>query len=69
MLREKTGPRYNLMMKNRPGELMKLTQFLLDASVNVNTLRIASLGNKASIQFSTTRECVLPTKFRRIQIL
>ena len=68
MLQERTATRYHLVMKNRPGELVKLTKFLSDAGVNVSTLRIANLGDEASIQFSTSKECALPPKFQKIRI-
>ena len=65
MIRAKTAANYNLVMKNRPGELAKLTKFLSDAGVNVSTLRIARLGGTTSVQFSTATECALPAKFRK----
>ena len=65
MLQVNKATRYSLTMKNRPGELMKLTKFLSDAGVNVSTLRIANFGSHASIEFSTTKECALPMKFRK----
>ena len=63
MAQEKNATRYNLIMKNRPGELMKLTKLLSEAGVNVSALRIASLGSSACIQFSTTERCALPARF------
>jgi hypothetical protein len=55
MLRTNTA-RYNIVVKNRPGELAKLTKLLSDAGMNVSGLRIANLGDKSSIQFATPRE-------------
>lgn len=49
--------RYNIVVKNRPGELAKLTKLLSDAGMNVSGLRIANLGDKASIQFVMPRRC------------
>lgn len=48
--------RYNIVVKNRPGELAKLTKLLSDAGLNVSGLRIANLGDKSSIQFATPGE-------------
>ncbi len=48
--------RYNIVVKNRPGELAKLTRLLADAGLNVSGLRIANLGDKSSIQFAAPRE-------------
>lgn len=48
--------RYSIVVKNRPGELAKLTKLLSDAGMNVGGLTIANLGDKASIQFATQRE-------------
>jgi hypothetical protein len=63
MTHDTTETRFSLIMKNRPGELVKLTRFLSEAGVNVSTLRIASLGDNASIEFSTTKKCALPARF------
>lgn len=49
--------RYSIVVKNRPGELAKLTKLLSDAGMNVSGLRIANLGDKSSIQFATPQEC------------
>jgi len=68
MPEERTATRYNLVVKNSPGQLVKLTKVLTDAGVNVTALRVANLGDKASIQFSTPRECVLPKGLRRARI-
>jgi hypothetical protein len=52
--------RYNIVVKNRPGELAKLTKLLSDVGVNVCSLMIANIGDMASIQFSTPQEDDLP---------
>ena len=39
--------RYRIVVKNRPGELAKLTKLLSDAGMYVSGLRIANLGDKA----------------------
>jgi len=44
--------RYNIVVKNRPGELAKLTKLLSDAGVNVSGLMIANLGDRSSIRFA-----------------
>ena len=49
--------RYSIVVRNRPGELAKLTKLLSDAGMNVSALRIANLGDKASIQFAMPRKC------------
>ena len=51
-----TEARYNIVVKNRPGELAKLTKLLSDAGMNVSGLRIANLGDKSSIQFAAPKE-------------
>lgn len=58
-MRPTNTARYSIVVKNRPGELAKLTKLLSDAGVNVGGLMIANLGDKASIQFATRRECGL----------
>lgn len=45
--------RYNIVVKNKPGELAKLTRLLSDAGMNVCSLMIANLGDRASIRFAT----------------
>ena len=57
--------RYNIVVKNKPGELAKLTKLLSDIGVNVCSLAVASLGDKASIQFSTPEEDDLPSRLLR----
>ena len=52
--------RYNIVVKNKPGELAKLTKLLTDIGVNVTSLVVANIGDKASIQFSTPEEDDLP---------
>ena len=52
--------RYNIVVKNKPGELAKLTKLLSDVGVNVCSLMVANIGDKASIQFSTPQEDDLP---------
>ena len=52
--------RYNIVVKNKPGELAKLTKLLSDIGVNVCSLMVANIGDKASIQFSTPQENDLP---------
>jgi hypothetical protein len=65
---EKTTTRYSIMMKNRPGEFVKLTKRLTDAGVNIDGLRVANLGDTASIQFSTVGDCALPPDLRKTLI-
>lgn len=45
--------RYNIVVKNKPGELAKLTKLLSDQGMNVCSLMIANLGDRASIRFAT----------------
>jgi acetolactate synthase small subunit len=54
--------RYNIVVKNRPGELAKLTKLLTEEGVNLSSLTVANLGDKASIQFSTPQEKDLPER-------
>lgn len=66
MLEEnKTQMRYNIVVKNKPGELVKLTKFLSDANMNVSALRVIDRGSKADIQFSTPRGCNLIDGLRK----
>ena len=44
-------PRYNILVKNRPGDVAKLTRFLLDEGADMSQLRVAAIGDKASVQF------------------
>ena len=57
--------RYSIVVKNKPGELAKLTKLLSDAGMNVSGLRIANLGDKSSIQFAMTRRCGRRRALRR----
>ena len=57
--------RYNIVVKNKPGELAKLTKLLSDVGVTVCSLAVASIGDKASIQFSTPQEDDLPERLWR----
>ena len=68
MPEDDTTVRYTMTVKNRPGEFVKLTKRLTDAGVNVSGLRVASLGDTASIQFSTSGGCVLPAPLRGCRI-
>lgn len=61
----KEPTRYNIVVKNRPGELAKLTKLLADVGVSVCSLMVASIGDKASIQFSTPQEDDLPERLWR----
>lgn len=44
--------RYSIVVKNKPGELAKLTKLLSEAGMNVRSLMIANLGDRASIRFA-----------------
>ena len=57
--------RYSIVVKNRPGELAKLTKLLADAGMNVSGLRTANLGDKTSIQFAMPRRCGRRQQLRR----
>lgn len=57
-MRRTDSASYNIVVRNRPGELAKLTKLLSDAGINVTGLRIANLGDKASIEFRTPRALV-----------
>jgi hypothetical protein len=61
MLEGKTT-RYNLVVKNKPGELAKLTKLLSEKGVNLSSLIVANIGDMASIQFSTPQEDALPAE-------
>jgi hypothetical protein len=54
--------RYNLVVKNKPGELAKLTKLLSARGVRLHSLAVANLGDTASIQFSTPEESDLPER-------
>jgi hypothetical protein len=48
----KKSTRYVLEMDNRPGELMKLMRILAIEGVDINGMKVASVGDSASIEFS-----------------
>ena len=54
--------RYSIVVKNKPGELAKLTKLLSEVGVSLTSLIVASIGDKASIQFSTPHEEDLPKR-------
>jgi hypothetical protein len=62
---KETTTQYNITVRNKPGELAKLTKFLSDEAVRVSALRVANSGDKASIQFSTVDDCDLREGLRR----
>ncbi len=64
-MRPENTSRYSIVVKNRPGELAKLTKLLSDAGMNVSGLRITNLGDKSSIQFATPRDCGLKQVLRK----
>ncbi|MFI5361802.1 MAG: hypothetical protein ACHQ49_07510 [Elusimicrobiota bacterium] len=68
MRKELPAARYCMTVRNRPGELVKLTKLLSEAGMNVRDLRVANLGRKAEIQFATEPECVLPARLRASRI-
>lgn len=48
------GPKdYSVIARNRPGELAKLTKFLLDSGTPVSGLLVVNGGSRASIRFTT----------------
>ena len=55
-MRSQKTTRYDLVVKNRPGELAKLTKFLSDEGVNLCSLRVANAGDKASISLEIRAE-------------
>lgn len=57
----KRGTLYQIVVRSRPGELAKLTQSLSEAGINVKSLRVATLGDKASIQFALSGEPSSPS--------
>lgn len=61
----KTAKQFSLVVRNRPGELAKLTKFLSDEMINVSALQVANLGTRASIQFETRTECNLRKQLRK----
>lgn len=68
MDKDEAATQHHLVMKNKPGELLKLTRFLSDSGLRVSALRVASLGETASIRFSTPGPCVLPRSIRAARI-
>lgn len=52
-MRRTETARYNIVVKNKPGELAKLTKLLSDADMTVSSLMIANLGDRSSIRFAT----------------
>ena len=51
-MKERKSTRYVLRMDNRPGELMKLMRILADEGVDLRGIKVASVGDIASIEFS-----------------
>lgn len=64
-LPQETTTRYSLWVKNRPGELAKLTRFLADAGVSVSGLRVSSLGERSYIEFGAPRDSGLREGLRK----
>lgn len=62
---KKITTHYNILVKNKPGELAKLTKFLSDANMNVSGLQVTNLGGEASIKFSTHRGLNIQEKLRK----
>lgn len=60
MIQETEPKRYSLVVRNRPGELVKLTRLLSDAGISVCAMRVANLGRKAAIQFTMPRGSAVP---------
>jgi hypothetical protein len=68
MLADRTTISYRLLVKNKAGELAKVTKCLSDAGVNVSGLLVANLGDEAAIQFSIPKDSVLPPALRGLRI-
>lgn len=46
---------YSIIARNRPGELAKLTKYLLDSGTPVSDLLVVNGGDRASIRFTTAK--------------
>jgi len=49
---EKKSTRYVLQVENRPGELMKLMRIFALEGIDIRGIKVASVGDIASIEFS-----------------
>lgn len=56
---------YSIVVRNRPGELAKLTKFLLERSVAVRELSVGNSGSSTAIWFSAPRGCDLSDGLRK----
>lgn len=56
--------RYHILIANRPGELAKLTKYLAEKGVSLSALRVAQVGDKASVEFAVPQEISLPERFK-----
>ena len=64
MLRLKPA-RYSIVVRNKPGELAKVTRLLSASGLSVSALKVASAGGKASIQFCAQQEAGMRERLRR----
>lgn len=66
MSKTKTAASYEVVVKNRPGELLKLTERLAKEGLTLGDLRVMNLGKKAAIHYSALKEAVPPPRLRRL---
>jgi hypothetical protein len=65
-MRRRKHARYQLIARNRPGELARLTDLLRSAGVSPTGLTVASLGDEeAAIVFSAPPLAGLPERLTR----
>jgi hypothetical protein len=62
---DRKSTRYVLEMDNRPGELMKLMRILAIEGVDINGIKVASVGDVASIEFSAVTRRDFPELLKR----
>lgn len=53
-MRDSSVKCYSLTVRNRPGELAKVTKLLSEAGLQVSDLRVASCGDRAAIRFAVS---------------
>lgn len=48
--------RYSIVVKDRPGELARLTKILSDRGIRLSDLRVSNIGDRAAIEFASAQD-------------
>lgn len=64
LTRRPIATRYDVTVRNRPGELARVTELLAKAGVEVLHLAVASVGDVAEIRFTTHHDPGLVDRLR-----